>query len=116
MDIMACLLILAAALLGAAAQALWIQRRKRIRVVSGLLRERIRLKERAATLELALASERTDRDAWKKERDELMELTSMLDEHPEDYDGPCMCRLCREYGTDPGDMELPEDFTMEPTS
>lgn len=30
--------------------------------------------------------------------DELYALTSTLDEHPEGWDHPCMCALCRSYG------------------
>lgn len=33
----------------------------------------------------------------KKERDELLEMTRKLDEHPEGYDGPCLCKLCMSY-------------------
>lgn len=32
----------------------------------------------------------------------LEDLTSRLDEHPEDYDGPCWCRLCMSYGAEDG--------------
>ena len=28
----------------------------------------------------------------------LLKLTMELDEHPEDYDGPCLCKLCASYG------------------
>jgi hypothetical protein len=27
----------------------------------------------------------------------LMSLTEQEEEHPEDYDGPCWCALCRSY-------------------
>ncbi len=27
----------------------------------------------------------------------LIELTMLLDEHPEEWDGPCMCKMCLEY-------------------
>jgi hypothetical protein len=37
---------------------------------------------------------------WQIERDQLLEMTRSLDEHPEDYDGPCACQLCRTYGKD----------------
>lgn len=43
------------------------------------------------------------RDAWEcddvhivHERD-LVALTIYIDEHPEWWDGPCMCGECREY-------------------
>lgn len=29
--------------------------------------------------------------------DGFIELTEKLDEHPDNYDGPCMCALCRSY-------------------
>lgn len=29
---------------------------------------------------------------------ELIKKTEEEDEHPEEYDGPCMCRLCSSYG------------------
>lgn len=30
--------------------------------------------------------------------DELMRVTEPLDEHPEDWEHPCMCATCRSYG------------------
>lgn len=45
------------------------------------------------------------REAWDNrngfeatERRALLEMTEMLDEHPEGYDGPCSCKLCQSYG------------------
>ena len=35
--------------------------------------------------------------AWKAERDMLLDMTRSLDEHPEDYEGPCECQLCLSY-------------------
>ena len=32
------------------------------------------------------------------ERHQLLALTETLDEHPEGYDGPCLCYECRSYG------------------
>lgn len=29
--------------------------------------------------------------------DTLIKITQELDEHPEDYEGPCSCGLCRSY-------------------
>ncbi|KKN74462.1 hypothetical protein LCGC14_0390820 [marine sediment metagenome] len=29
---------------------------------------------------------------------QLLELSESLDEHPEGYEGPCLCKLCRSYG------------------
>jgi hypothetical protein len=28
----------------------------------------------------------------------FIELTIKIDEHPDGYDGPCLCALCRSYG------------------
>lgn len=35
---------------------------------------------------------------WKIERQALLKMTNMLDEHPEGYNGPCMCKVCCSYG------------------
>jgi hypothetical protein len=46
------------------------------------------------------------RDAWRAYRrkgwtlvqcEELIRLTTPLDEHPDEYDGPCNCATCRSY-------------------
>lgn len=37
-------------------------------------------------------------DMWRKERQALLEMTTLLDEHPEGYEGPCLCKLCCSYG------------------
>lgn len=31
------------------------------------------------------------------DNDQLLQLTRGLDEHPNDYDGPCLCKLCVSY-------------------
>lgn len=31
------------------------------------------------------------------QRDALLAMTEELDEHPEGYDGPCLCKLCKSY-------------------
>lgn len=33
-----------------------------------------------------------------RERDQLLQMTKTLDEHPEGYEGPCDCGTCRSYG------------------
>lgn len=33
----------------------------------------------------------------KEENDGLLKLTELLDEHPENYEGPCWCKLCQSY-------------------
>lgn len=47
-------------------------------------REVLRLKERNALLE--------------NDKDQLLTLSQSLSEHPDDYDGPCSCKLCMSYG------------------
>lgn len=37
------------------------------------------------------------------QRNALFGMTAALDEHPENYDGPCQCRLCMSYA-DSGDQ------------
>lgn len=32
----------------------------------------------------------------------IEDLTSKMEEHPEGYDGPCWCRLCKSYGAEDG--------------
>lgn len=32
------------------------------------------------------------------ENEGLLKLTELLDEHPDDYDGPCYCKMCMSYG------------------
>lgn len=48
------------------------------------------------------ACRRAARAAWGDVNlvtyDELMQVTEPLDEHPEGWDHPCMCALCRSYG------------------
>lgn len=29
---------------------------------------------------------------------QLLRMTNKVDEHPEEYNGPCLCRLCCSYG------------------
>ena len=41
--------------------------------------------------ELEIEPELTNR--WK----ELMKKTEVEDEHPENYNGPCFCKLCQSY-------------------
>jgi len=40
----------------------------------------------------------TENEELIEEKEELLQLTEMLDEHPEGYDGPCFCKLCMSYG------------------
>lgn len=35
---------------------------------------------------------------FESENKKLLELSENLDEHPEGYDGPCLCKLCKSYG------------------
>ena len=34
---------------------------------------------------------------------DLIYVTSQMDEHPDGYEGPCWCRVCRSYATDDGE-------------
>ena len=45
-------------------------------------------KELERAYELKLTEERIE---------ELLKKTEEVDEHPEDYDGPCWCQLCCSY-------------------
>ena len=58
-----------------------------IDVVSDLQKDRAEL--------LTQAERITKLEADNKQ---LLELSENLDEHPEDYDGPCLCQLCKSYG------------------
>lgn len=37
-------------------------------------------------------------EAVKRNEDELLDITQCLDEHPDGYDGPCLCAMCCSYG------------------
>jgi len=37
------------------------------------------------------------RAAGLRDEAELLEITEILDEHPEGYEGPCICAVCRSY-------------------
>lgn len=39
-------------------------------------------------------------EMWKRERQALLEMTGLMDEHPEGYEGPCLCQLCCSYEAD----------------
>ena len=36
----------------------------------------------------------------RRDEQQLMDDTEALDEHPDDYDGPCYCAECRSYLAD----------------
>lgn len=38
-----------------------------------------------------------DRTNTHEEENALLKLTEGFDEHPDGYDGPCMCQLCQSY-------------------
>lgn len=40
---------------------------------------------------------KTENSGLKKEHSELLELTTLIEKHPEDYEGPCLCKLCMSY-------------------
>lgn len=35
---------------------------------------------------------------WQEREAEVLKLTESMDEHPEGYEGPCLCGMCREAG------------------
>jgi hypothetical protein len=39
-------------------------------------------------------------DRLTAENESLLSLSAGLDEHPDNYDGPCMCKLCMSYASD----------------
>lgn len=42
-----------------------------------------------------------DHSCWiAKERDQLLELTRTLDDHPQNYNGPCECSACMSYAAE----------------
>ena len=47
------------------------------------------------TLEEAMEFCHGDENEWKRERDQLLDMTMQLDEHPEGYEGPCLCKTCQ---------------------
>lgn len=52
---------------------------------------------------IALAMNPDDETArLRAERDKLLTLTRMLDEHPDEYDGPCECKTCMSYVAEDG--------------
>lgn len=58
-------------------------------------------KARAILADVAMKSVAMENEYNKlsDERDGLLELSRGLDEHPDEYDGPCMCKTCLSYGT-----------------
>jgi hypothetical protein len=36
-------------------------------------------------------------EAGIRDLDELLEITSCMDEHPDEWDGPCYCKMCKSY-------------------
>lgn len=37
------------------------------------------------------------REAGKRDERELLDITEVLTEHPEGYEGPCLCETCLSY-------------------
>lgn len=46
----------------------------------------------------ALRKTKVNIEQLEAENKQLLELSENLDEHPEGYDGPCLCKLCKSYG------------------
>lgn len=59
---------------------------------AGLLSE---LRMRAAIVAHRFASGMTEQA--RRDEAELLGITRALDEHPDDYDGPCECQTCLSY-------------------
>ena len=56
------------------------------------------LRLRAQIIERRLASGNAElRAAGQRDLDELLEITRAMDEHPDEYDGPCECGTCAGY-------------------
>jgi len=55
------------------------------------------LKEKLAHLEARCKYLLEARDSLEAQVKELLDMTEMLDEHPEDYEGQCLCKLCKSY-------------------
>lgn len=53
---------------------------------------------RIRELEAILAEVNNKAAMLKLERGMLLDMSSLLDEHPEGYNGPCLCKLCCSYG------------------
>ena len=34
---------------------------------------------------------------YRRQCDDLMTLSGVIDEHPDDYEGPCACKTCMSY-------------------
>jgi FtsZ-binding cell division protein ZapB len=49
-------------------------------------------------LQSDLAAAKSKIAELQKTNDDFLKMTSSLDEHPEGYEGPCLCRLCMSYG------------------
>jgi hypothetical protein len=37
------------------------------------------------------------REQYRRDEQELIDITATLDEHPDGYDGPCWCAVCQSY-------------------
>ena len=57
--------------------------------------EYLKAHEKIAALEAEVERLREELQLFKKERNQLLGMTTKyFDEHPEDYDGPCLCKEC----------------------
>lgn len=56
------------------------------------------LEEAMKNLSEQVNAMRGELEACNSERLLLLDMTRELEEHPEGYEGPCLCRLCVSYG------------------
>ena len=52
------------------------------------------VQEKVIELDTAVKNQQKGYQALERE---ILKLTRTLDEHPDDYDGPCECRSCLSY-------------------
>jgi len=87
--------------------------RKRIRAIAATLPDRPASAPEGCTpvdamvLRTANHCLQAEIDRLTAENESLLNLSAGLDEHPENYDGPCMCKLCMSYASN--DEAAPKD-------
>jgi len=57
----------------------------------------LRTKTKITELEQKLVQVEKENKSLNETIEEILTLTHELDEHPEDYNGPCMCKTCQSY-------------------
>jgi len=76
----------------------------RVKPFRRLIASHEELRAENAELKAKLAEVRGDSEMVKAlleaDNNGFFDLTAKLDEHPEGYDRPCLCKLCQSYGDD----------------